>query len=165
MNARLYDPALGRFLAPDPVVTDPSCLLDFNRYMYARNNPMLYTDLNGESFKDWWKKNIADPWKRDWNKFISGFDGGTVGFNTSGQLSFTPNYYGRPLGPAAGLDFNKNQATFGGYQNGFFQMQPVNYETNLQHAVIGAEANARYEYFSDISSANQNPMDYFPCSS
>ena len=40
MNARLYDPALGRFLAPDPVVTDPSSLLDFNRYMYARNNPV-----------------------------------------------------------------------------------------------------------------------------
>jgi len=26
-------------------------------------------------------------------------------------------------------------------------MQAVNYETNLQHAVIGAETNARYEYF------------------
>ena len=50
MNARLYDPALGRFLAPDPVVTDPSSLLDFNRYMYARNNPMLYTDESGESW-------------------------------------------------------------------------------------------------------------------
>lgn len=26
-------------------------------------------------------------------------------------------------------------------------MQSVNYETNLQHAVIGAETNARNEYF------------------
>ena len=95
MNARLYDPVLGRFLAPDPVVTDPSCSLDFNRYMYARNNPMLYTDESGESWKSFWH-DFAAAWKRDWNKFISGFDGGTVGFNTSGQLSFTPNYYGRP---------------------------------------------------------------------
>ena len=151
MNARLYDPALGRFLAPDPVVTDPSSLLDFNRYMYARNNPMLYTDESGESWKSFWQ-NFAAAWKRDWSKFIGGFDGGTVGFNTSGQVSFTPNYYGRPVGPAVGLDFNKNQATFGGYQNGFFQMQAVNYESNLQHAVITAETNARYEYFGKQNS-------------
>ena len=78
MNARLYDPVLGRFLAPDPVVTDPSSLLDFNRYMYARNNPMLYTDESGESWKSFWH-DFAAAWKRDWNKFISGFDGGTVG--------------------------------------------------------------------------------------
>ena len=40
-------------------------------------------------------------------------------------------------------------------------MQAVNYESNLQHAVIGAETNARYEYFANFSSVNQNPMDYF----
>ena len=40
-------------------------------------------------------------------------------------------------------------------------MQAVNYESNLQHAVISAETNARNEYFSNISYANQNPMDFF----
>jgi len=155
MNARLYDPVLGRFLTPDPIVTDPSCSLDFNRYMYARNNPMLYTDESGESWKSFWQ-NFAAAWKRDWSKFIGGFDGGTVGFSTSGRVSFTPNYYGRPVGPAVGLDFNKNQATFGGYQNGFFNMQSVNYEKNLQQAVIGAETKARYEYFANkVSDMNQ----------
>ena len=48
MNARLYDPVLGRFLSPDPYVPDGSYSQDFNRYSYARNNPMIYTDPDGE---------------------------------------------------------------------------------------------------------------------
>jgi RHS repeat-associated protein len=32
MNARLYDPLLGRFLAPDPFVQDPDFTQNFNRY-------------------------------------------------------------------------------------------------------------------------------------
>ena len=48
MNARLYDPILGRFLSPDPYVVNTGFSQDFNRYTYARNNPFLYTDQNGE---------------------------------------------------------------------------------------------------------------------
>ncbi|MDR1227246.1 MAG: FG-GAP-like repeat-containing protein [Prevotellaceae bacterium] len=49
MNARLYDPLLGRFLSPDPYVADAGYLQDFNRYSYARNNPLIYTDPTGEN--------------------------------------------------------------------------------------------------------------------
>jgi RHS repeat-associated protein len=52
MNARLYDPALGRFLAPDPYVQNPFLSQSFNRYSYCLNNPLKYTDPNGESFWD-----------------------------------------------------------------------------------------------------------------
>jgi len=48
MNARLYDPILGRFLSPDPFVPNPLFSQDYNRYMYARNNPLIYTDPTGE---------------------------------------------------------------------------------------------------------------------
>ena len=48
MNARLYDPVIGRFLSPDRYVADPSYSQDFNRYSYARNNPLIYTDPDGE---------------------------------------------------------------------------------------------------------------------
>ena len=34
MNARLYDPALGRFLSPDPYVQMPDFPQNFNRYSY-----------------------------------------------------------------------------------------------------------------------------------
>jgi len=49
MNARLYDPALGRFLSPDPYVVDGTYSQDYNRYTYARNNPLIYTDPTGQS--------------------------------------------------------------------------------------------------------------------
>lgn len=48
MNARLYDPVLGRFLSPDPYVQDPLFSQNFNRYSYCLNNPLRYTDPTGE---------------------------------------------------------------------------------------------------------------------
>ena len=44
MNARLYDPALGRFLSPDPYVQAPDFSQNFNRYSYCLNNPLKYKD-------------------------------------------------------------------------------------------------------------------------
>jgi RHS repeat-associated protein len=48
MNARLYDPALGRFLSPDPFVQAPDFSQSYNRYSYVLNNPLRYTDPDGE---------------------------------------------------------------------------------------------------------------------
>jgi RHS repeat-associated protein len=48
MNARMYDPVLARFLSPDPYVPDVTYTQDFNRYTYARNNPLSYIDPTGE---------------------------------------------------------------------------------------------------------------------
>ena len=48
MNARLYDPVLGRFLSPDPFVQMPDFTQSFNRYSYCLNNPLVYVDENGE---------------------------------------------------------------------------------------------------------------------
>jgi RHS repeat-associated protein len=46
-EARYYDPKLGRFISADtmvPSLLDPEAL---NRYTYARNNPLRYTDPTG----------------------------------------------------------------------------------------------------------------------
>ena len=48
MNARLYDPALGRFLSPDPYIQLPDFTQNFNRYSYGLNNPLVCVDENGE---------------------------------------------------------------------------------------------------------------------
>ena len=48
MNARLYDPVLGRFLSPDPYVQMPDFSQNFNRYSYCLNNPLVYVDEDGE---------------------------------------------------------------------------------------------------------------------
>ena len=47
MNGRLYDPSLGRFLSPDPNVQLAGDLQSYNRYSYAGNNPLRYTDPSG----------------------------------------------------------------------------------------------------------------------
>ena len=52
MNARLYDPVLGRFLSPDPYVQFPDYTQAFNRYSYCLNSPLCYVDENGE-FIEW----------------------------------------------------------------------------------------------------------------
>jgi RHS repeat-associated protein len=50
MNARLYDPVLGRFLSSDNYVQMPDYTQAFNRYSYALNNPLIYVDPDGEWF-------------------------------------------------------------------------------------------------------------------
>jgi len=47
MNGRVYDPELGRFLSPDPNVQFVADLQSYNRYTYAANNPLRYTDPTG----------------------------------------------------------------------------------------------------------------------
>lgn len=50
MNARLYDPVLGRFLSPDPYIQMPDWSQNLNRYTYAMNNPLVYIDEDGQFF-------------------------------------------------------------------------------------------------------------------
>lgn len=49
-NARLYDPVIGRFFSPDPFVQAPDFTQGFNRYSYCMNNPVMFSDPDGEIF-------------------------------------------------------------------------------------------------------------------
>ncbi|MGB3498698.1 MAG: RHS repeat-associated core domain-containing protein [Rhodanobacter lindaniclasticus] len=49
MQARYYDPAVGRFLSADPVGPSPGSMFHFNRYDYANNNPTNHTDPDGRA--------------------------------------------------------------------------------------------------------------------
>lgn len=53
MQARYYDPVIGRFYSNDPVdmlghMQKGNPTMGFNRYAYANNNPYKYTDPDGE---------------------------------------------------------------------------------------------------------------------
>ncbi|MCV2886478.1 RHS repeat-associated core domain-containing protein [Aestuariibacter sp. AA17] len=53
MQARYYDPVIGRFYSNDPVdalehMGSHNGIHGFNRYLYVNNNPYKYTDPNGE---------------------------------------------------------------------------------------------------------------------
>ncbi len=80
MNARLYDPVLGRMLRWDTYAGDGSTQ-GFNRYSYAMNNPLKYTDPTGNFVT--------------WSISTSGFSIG---------LNFTP--LGVPLGFGINVGFS-----------------------------------------------------------
>ncbi|WP_395052173.1 FG-GAP-like repeat-containing protein [Flavobacterium sp.] len=50
MNARIYNPALHRFLEADNYLQDPYNTQNYNRYGYCVNNPLKYTDVTGNIF-------------------------------------------------------------------------------------------------------------------
>ena len=52
MNARMYDPKLGRFLQPDSYIQFPETTQGFNRYTYVNNNPLSYTDPRRNETRD-----------------------------------------------------------------------------------------------------------------
>ena len=53
LNARYYDPEIGRFVSPDPIAYLGQKL---NRYTYSRNNPINYLDPSGldDAYSAWW---------------------------------------------------------------------------------------------------------------
>ncbi len=55
MNGRVYDPALARFISPDPHVQFPDNTQGLNRYSYVLNNPLSYTDPSGYFLKGLFK--------------------------------------------------------------------------------------------------------------
>jgi len=80
MNARLYDPAIGRFFSPDPVIQDYEATQTLNRYSYCQNNPVNRVDLNGmkdDTWDDWverkdgsvyWNDNVTSAYDKDLQK-------------------------------------------------------------------------------------------------
>jgi RHS repeat-associated protein len=48
-GARWFDPSLGRFTSPDTIIPDQYNSLDWDRYTYTRNNPLIYTDPTGHN--------------------------------------------------------------------------------------------------------------------
>lgn len=80
MNARLYDPILGRFLSPDPYVQAPGFTQAFNRYSYCMNSPLCYVDENGEFFlfaifttvKDFLVNTFGRVWSEGFNAWSNG---------------------------------------------------------------------------------------------
>lgn len=77
MNARLYDPVIGRFLSPDPQLQNPYSSQNYNRYSYCLNNPLRYVDQDGEFIFGWvtgFFKGLfkgKNPWTSAWNSAIN----------------------------------------------------------------------------------------------
>ena len=116
MNGRVYDPFLARFLSPDPFVQAPEYSQNYNRYSYALNNPLKYTDPSGFTYApvDYDEENWFNP------KYIRG---GGLGAGSGNHWS---DQYRSPEGNF----MLGNHSTFDGmYGNGAFD-----YMVNLNSA-------------------------------
>jgi RHS repeat-associated protein len=90
-GARYYDPTLGRFITADPTIQHPADPQDFNRYAYARNNPIVYNDPTGLGF---WSTVLA---------IVGAVIGAVVGCYVGGPAGCaTGAYYGAIIGGAIG---------------------------------------------------------------
>jgi len=113
MNGRVYDPLLKRMLTPDPHITYPLSGQNRNRYSYALNSPVNFTDRSG--FDPYYGTPYEDG--SSWDDGTSGPDGipitpgswadlGQAATNFgSSQLGWASNF-GTPGGPlCSGCDF------------------------------------------------------------
>ena len=127
MNARLYDPALCRFLSPDPVVQSPFTPQNLNRYAFCLNNPLRYTDPSGMFTKT----------HINGDMYINLDDVYVIGTRT------IPNpwlqYYSQILPRVQYNVFDKNKQTASD-GNGFF---------NTGGLVYGVSSNLQYNEFTE----------------
>jgi RHS repeat-associated protein len=121
MNGRMYDPIMGRMLSPDNYVPDPLHTQGYNRYTYVNNNPLVYTDPDGNNpivvaaivgaiFGAYTGGSIANngqlnPFRWDWNsgKTWGYVLGGAIIGAASGYLGATVAMSGVPLANTAGI--------------------------------------------------------------
>ncbi|MBI4492110.1 MAG: RHS repeat-associated core domain-containing protein [Chloroflexi bacterium] len=88
-GSRAYDQALGRFVAPDTIVPEPGNPQAMNRYSYALNNPLRFTDPSGhvpstDMFDNWKASFYSDRGRwpneheiQDWYLAAEGVDDDT----------------------------------------------------------------------------------------
>ena len=76
MNGRMYDPIMSSFLSVDNYVQSPENSQNFNRYAYCLNNPLKYTDPDGEF----------------WHLVIGAAVGGTINLLTNWMCGNVDNF-------------------------------------------------------------------------
>ena len=113
MNARLYDPLVGRFLSPDPLVQLPDNTQNYNRYSYALNNPLKYVDTSGEiselvafalfaGFSNWAINDGTFSWK-GLGYFATGAVSGIAGGAAGAAVTSCLGSFGFISGAASGF--------------------------------------------------------------
>ena len=96
-NFRYYDPMLARFIQPDDIIPNFAVPQSYNRYSYCVNNPLRYTDPDGNSASEV-LANASDFT----GEFIVG-SVGEVGFGINvGSPTSTAGYNGRITGRSVG---------------------------------------------------------------
>jgi RHS repeat-associated protein len=149
MNGRIYDPALSRFLTPDPNVFEAESTQGFNRYSYVMNNPMNMTDPTGFDAEG---ENYGTA-----ENYFTSFGGGY------GSSSNSCTYYSINSSPSALLQ------PFSVSDSNSFGVPATNATSNSTSAKIITAADARQSiiagavnFFGDpIISLTERQLNYF----
>ncbi|MFW6219190.1 MAG: RHS repeat domain-containing protein, partial [Bacteroidota bacterium] len=101
MNGRIYDPVLCRFLSPDNYVASPFHSQSYNRYSYALNNPLIYTDPSGEIA--WFVPVIIGAAIGGFSGYMIGDAAGAEGWDMAGYIAGGALIGGLSGGAASGI--------------------------------------------------------------
>lgn len=82
MNGRMYDPIMSSFLSVDNYVQSPESSMGFNRYAYCMNNPLKYTDPDGE-----WAQYVIGGLLGGINGYLIGKSTGCTGWKMVGCIA------------------------------------------------------------------------------
>ncbi|MEZ5519142.1 MAG: RHS repeat-associated core domain-containing protein [Gammaproteobacteria bacterium] len=150
MNARIYDPEVGRFMSADPTIPDMFSSQSINRMTYVRNNPGTRVDPTG--FEDS-EGSMSDD---DYRQGGSGSRPVPTGGRIIGQTNVTYNvgnestqgvsvWYGNPAGS------NNNLTWGGGSINGAFEGIPGSDEgINLGSSIANENLQSSIKLVSTI---------------
>jgi RHS repeat-associated protein len=96
MNARLYDPTIGRFTSADSMIPYMYETQSFNRYSYVQNNPLKYTDPSGHWSLRKAVKKARSFVKKHWKTIVTiavvvavGIATGGAGLALAGSMGLT----------------------------------------------------------------------------
>lgn len=89
---RYYDPSTGRFTTMDPFPSDDQDPSTLHRYVYVRNNPIIYNDPLGlfTSAAEYWDKYIMEPNRQ----FKDDGTLGKIGYYSSEVATFAIGFLG-----------------------------------------------------------------------
>lgn len=136
MNGRSYDPKLGRFLQADPFIQAPDNSQSLNRYSYALNNPLSYTDPSGFFFKELFNFGRALVRAISSEGFDPGAFADLVASGVALFRSLTAQQSAMPAGVMAGA-FVAGPATPTGNQVGEDQPEAAGRFTDVVAATVG----------------------------
>jgi RHS repeat-associated protein len=134
-EGRVYDPFLARFLSPDPFVQAPDYSQNYNRYSYAFNNPLKYTDPDGE----WVHLVVGAIIGGVVNWAVNGaeFNAKGLGYFGFGALA---GALGAGVGAGLGAALAGNAVAGGGFVAGFMGTATISSTGFVAGAISGAGA-------------------------
>lgn len=139
MNARVYNPVLGRFLSPDPYIQSPDNLQSYNRFSYVHNNPLSFTDPTGYL-----------KWGKLFKRLLPTIIGIAI---TAGFSSFGVATFSRAILSGAASGFGS--AFVGGIING--QSIGNSFKLGLQGGITGGVTSG---LFNAVDKAFPNLLSY-----